>query len=955
MTDDIAKTVRRSNEPAASTARGPDGPGAGLPVQHVGRYAVPDDTQDPELGRGGMGRVLRLRDDSLQREVAVKELLPEHVGSDLSELFIREARVLARLEHPGVVPVYELGRREDGTLYYSMKRVRGRSLADALHSAHTLEERLALLPHFIDVAQTIGFAHSRGVIHRDLKPDNVMVGEFGETQVLDWGLALVDSERTQRTVTAGTPAYMSPEQAAGDAVDARTDVWALGVMLFELLTGALPFNEPTGTETMNAVRSGRIPTVKEFEPRAPRALVAVVEHAMQRTRADRYENAGAFAEALLKTRAEQFRAPVAVLAGLVAAVAVALGALSWGISLRGKADEAVARGEYHSAEALGLAAQSLAEASRRALEAGDVVAAGNRAREALALRGEPLARGVLLLAQERGVPQKAWSVTTEAGCSALVAVKGTVACATLNQVLLFSGEEGTAMGTLSLGPRGWQHALTLLDDGRLASAGDDRAVHVWDLPTLKEARTVGGFDATILSLQGDGPDVLVGLRTGAVVRVTPDDVHHPVWKHPAPVTGLAASSFGLASASLGLLKVWPTHGTPLELDRAARALAWGPDGSLSAGVDRSVLTLREGAVHLFSTGHEDEVTAVAAGGWLWTGSRDGTVRWWRDERLEGQLSGFAPGVQALVVDAERVIVATRDRRLEAWTVPAPKRARVETGEPTVAQLTARGALYEGLRDGRVQVLEPGAREATVLPMGHTGSVRALAVDAAGDVLSGAEDGLVQWLPSGGIAQTLERSVLKVSAVAVSADGAHAAWARDDGSLVLFNLPHRRQINVVHEDRVISLAFSPDGHRLAAGRDDKRVELYDAQTLGSQGALESFLGPVSALAWSPDSSSLLTGDGTGQVRQWTASSLRIEHAWSPSHQRIVSLDLQGDDGRLAVGSEEGDVVVLTQTGAEWARVPARLGDALAVRFGTDGRLLAYGTERQLHQWVLSEAR
>ena len=172
----------------------------------------------------------------------------------LAERFLLEARVTARLEHPSIIPVYELGRRPDGTLYYTMKRVRGRTLGQALDSCGDLTERLALLGHFVDLCQGVAYAHDKGVIHRDLKPQNVMLGEFGETVLLDWGLArelggpdhgrtepspglsavgLSGGGRTMDGSVLGTLQYMSPEQARGEVeyMDARSDIWSLGAVL----------------------------------------------------------------------------------------------------------------------------------------------------------------------------------------------------------------------------------------------------------------------------------------------------------------------------------------------------------------------------------------------------------------------------------------------------------------------------------------------------------------------------------------------------------------------------------------------------------------------------------------------------------------------------------------------------------------------------------------------------
>ncbi|MEO1229805.1 MAG: serine/threonine-protein kinase, partial [Myxococcota bacterium] len=261
-----------------------------------------------EIGRGGLGQVLSTFDHHLGRDVARKELLLA-VGADTSEIppdqmarFLREARVTAQLEHPNIVPVYELGRREDGTLYYTMKLVRGRTMRKALETALDLQERLSLLPHFVDLCQAIAYAHSRGVIHRDIKPDNVMIGEFGETLVLDWGVAKVrgkndlqshdlaraiarmkdeESARTLPGSAFGTPAYMSPEQARGqlEYIDERSDVWSLGVVLYQLLSGALPY--PPGPVLHLLLRAAQadLRPLEDVAPDAPPDLAAVVRRA----------------------------------------------------------------------------------------------------------------------------------------------------------------------------------------------------------------------------------------------------------------------------------------------------------------------------------------------------------------------------------------------------------------------------------------------------------------------------------------------------------------------------------------------------------------------------------------------------------------------------------------------------------------------------------------------------
>lgn len=244
-------------------------PSPATPAEPTTRAPAPVQLRDPdrydklaEHGRGGLGRVFRARDKELGRVVALKELITRNVSSELR--FFREALITARLEHPGIVPVHEAGRWPDGTPFYAMKLVAGRPLKELIAERKTLPDRLALLPNVAAVADAIAYAHERNIIHRDLKPGNVMVGDFGETVVIDWGLAKVlgepdesdsggggsptsDAELTAAGSVLGTPAFMAPEQARGEPADRRADVFAIGMMLLYLCTGGRTSAAPQGS------------------------------------------------------------------------------------------------------------------------------------------------------------------------------------------------------------------------------------------------------------------------------------------------------------------------------------------------------------------------------------------------------------------------------------------------------------------------------------------------------------------------------------------------------------------------------------------------------------------------------------------------------------------------------------------------------------------------------------
>jgi len=269
------------------------------------------------LGEGGMGLVYLALDTELNRKVAFKmvrsgadqplDATPQTLPAEIEARFLQEAWVTGGLEHPGIVPVYELGRTPSGVPYYTMRLVRGeRTLEDAITEAETAEERLALVEPFLKVCDAVRYAHSRSVIHRDLKPANIALGPFGEVVLLDWGLAKMhnrpdvtgsvwqarldemrlESDLDTMTSSLGTPGYMAPEAARGELskVGKRSDVYGLGAILYRILTGRLPFKFETYAEFVGNVEKG----VHEV-PGAPAGLAHICLKAMALQREDRYE------------------------------------------------------------------------------------------------------------------------------------------------------------------------------------------------------------------------------------------------------------------------------------------------------------------------------------------------------------------------------------------------------------------------------------------------------------------------------------------------------------------------------------------------------------------------------------------------------------------------------------------------------------------------------------------
>lgn len=282
---------------------------------------------------GGLGEVLVALDHQLGREVALKRIKPDwRLHEEARERFVREAEVTGRLEHPGVVPVYAMGKWSDGSHYYVMRFVEGRTLGEVIDQERSGADQLSLrrlLGHFVDVCNTISYAHGRGILHRDIKPANVMIGPYGETLVVDWGLAKrlddspinspafdaelslkVESSNGQRRSSdgdssatraggrVGSPQYMSPEQAAGkiDSIDVRTDVYLLGATLFQILTGEPPHQGDSVAALLENIQNNDVVTnPRSLDGSVPPPLGSICVRAMARQPSDRYASSSALA------------------------------------------------------------------------------------------------------------------------------------------------------------------------------------------------------------------------------------------------------------------------------------------------------------------------------------------------------------------------------------------------------------------------------------------------------------------------------------------------------------------------------------------------------------------------------------------------------------------------------------------------------------------------------------
>jgi serine/threonine-protein kinase len=261
--------------------------------EKIGRYEI-----KAELGRGGMATVYRAYDPQFEREVAIKVLPPEMLHDPrFRARFKREAKTIAMLEHPAIVPVYDFG-EEEGQLYFVMRYMPGGSLSDLLKKGPlSVEEAARIMDRLVPALDE---AHSKGIIHRDMKPGNILFDRLGDPYISDFGIAKLSESQTNVTGSAilGTPAYMSPEQAQGEAIDGRSDIYSLGVILFEMLSGKAPYEADTPMGVVVKHITEPVPHILDVNPNLPPPIETIIEKAMAKNKGERFTTAIEMSSAL---------------------------------------------------------------------------------------------------------------------------------------------------------------------------------------------------------------------------------------------------------------------------------------------------------------------------------------------------------------------------------------------------------------------------------------------------------------------------------------------------------------------------------------------------------------------------------------------------------------------------------------------------------------------------------
>ncbi len=912
--------------------------------------------------RGGMGRVLIVHDEHLGRNIALKELMPMTPGgagadkptpmrqsASLIARFLQEARITSQLEHPAIVPVYELGRRQDGTLYYTMRLVRGKTFSAALRECDGLDDRLRLLANFVSLCQAIAYAHSRSIFHRDIKPANVMLGQFGETVVLDWGLAkLRDAEDihvedikdalhllelegdSPLPVTAygralGTPHYMPPEQAAGqiEAIDERSDVYSLGAVLYEILTGTTPHAGKNTREIIEKVLHEAPVPVLGAAPDAPPELAVICEKALHRNPADRYQTAAELAAEVERfvqgslVRAYRY-SPAQILAHYYARhrplvnTALACAVLLLAMGVASYVSVLQARNREHD-QRLAAEAARHNETIARTIAERKTYQSQIQMAQAYLTSHEPARASEALwntTAAERGwewghllnrANPEAYTVETPNSdlYTAVFSPDGSrIGTNTYPEPpALYEAATGKKLVALEGEPAKYLQTAFSPDGTLYAGIAGEGVINVWDAATGKRIHCfkqhARGYEAVfnasgtlLFAGYGDGKVRAYDLKTGAVA-------YELAAESCASPGAMSPTRERLATSGTDKTTLWDLDSrTPLFSLTGTRPV-FSPDGTRIATVQGAEALLwyaETGAELLRFKGHALPIFDLrfnGNGGRLLSASQDGSVILW-DRATAAMLQRYTlpdatPAWQAFFLANESAVLA----------YSGANTCLVFSG-------TSNSPVYQFQGKGKYAswaALQPNGPLLLMVPAEHLFQV------------------VNPLAPTGveSIVVTPEPDTMNCSSISSSASGMLLAASSVSYHGVGLFTPSAKQrlctFSAAFDNFPTKAVLSNDGARLALVADNRvPVAVGDPAGAPTWTAFTGHAARVTALSLRPDGKQAASGDESGALVLWNAESAQVEKTLAVQGDAIYSLDFSADGRRLLSATAGGTVTL-----------------------------------------------